>query len=252
MDAYKNLMVKIPSDVISPKFPFLFDELSTLYNSFSRIATSQLSVLRLKTAEEIQKINKKNTYFEKQADNLIKGVHSFINISNSVNAEGTKPHLKKLNESLQVLFESIDTIKAAIYGPRVTYDESMTKYNYLYSYAFQVKKIVTDTFEQPRSTRFNDFDYERFKELISGVTTRAISILSNGVPLSIKSPPKIALIRTNITSSCMNIRTLMESAMTFDESMSEIRSCTLEFANSLNKVFEKCAISVRIEKKTDK
>ena len=251
-DAYKSLMVKLPSDVISQKFPFLFDSLSTLYDSFSRTATSQLSMTRLKTKKEIKELNLKNTYFEKQAENLANGIREFMNITNSVNADGTNPHLKKLNEAISNLVSSLDKIQGAICGPRVTQDESMRKYQGLRSYVFQVKKVIDDTFEKPKSIRFDGFDFEHLKLLLSEVCTRTVSILSHGVPLSIKSPPIIASIRSQITSSCMNIRSLIESAMTFDESMSSIRSYVIELGSCLNKVFEECAVSVRIELKNGK
>ena len=250
-DAYKSFMVKLPDGVVPSNFPMQFKELSELYDGFARTATSHLANIRSQLPDQINSLNRKNSYFNKQAISLVQKLEEFFATVNTINAEGTKPHFKLMNKSVTELFQAIETIHLAICGTRVAQDGALQKYGQLYSLAMQVKKVITEVFDKPRTERFNDFDFEVFKSLLLDLCSKSVSILSKGMPLSIKSPPMIAQIRSTITSACLNLSSLMESAINFDTSMTTIRSLILEFGRAMNQVFSACQLEVKIEFKND-
>ncbi|EAX93315.1 hypothetical protein TVAG_158340 [Trichomonas vaginalis G3] len=239
--SYKFFMNKLP-DGIFTDFSLQFQELSENFKKFHSLTVSQLDSRRAKTSLSKLNQDRKNTNLSKHANKLTKKLEEFAVSAHSINASGTTRYYELMQEGFQFLFESLDTIKKSISGCRTTQDKSMVKYNQLYAIAFHAKKTVDDTFALPASKRFDNFDFQTFKNSMIQITSLAISILSKGIPLRLTSSYQIANLRSTISTSCLTISNLMESSLCFQDDITHLRSCLIDFTNHLKFIFEKLCL----------
>lgn len=245
-EEYKNLMSKLPSDVVTPEFPESYKEFHDYFEQFLKAMENQINDSKIN--EESEYSQKKNSMaIMMQAGEISELLSNLLNVSRDFANTGISGLVKTVNSSFMILFSTIQLINDSIKKERIVNKEVVGHGLQLYQIIVKGYKMFKSIYDGDFKDNLKQFNIMELKMILSNANSICMHILTRKVPAAINSNVVLAEHRSNFSTHCGYIGSIMEACIMFYDTMKLIRSHIINLTRALNSVLNETGVPCTVD-----
>lgn len=235
-DSYQSYSRKLPSQLLDQDFARQYHRMTTAFDNFSKQVAIVMSSVN--PSNNVRSFLTTSPIFTAGRALMVEWV-DFIERTNIIADNALSPHYNQFNECFAVIFSGMNRAQTILSTDRFRVDKPC---NYLHNarrVAMQLRDITGEIFITPKSRRFEDFDLEAYKELVTDLIKHINQLFEKGLPRFAHGAGESAKSKADMISACSAILTVMEAATLFEGRITSLKNSIVSFNNELSSVHER-------------
>lgn len=197
---------------MSPFYGSYVDDVKKLKDAYDVFVSQGSLHFSTKNPDDDPRPTFKTTPIYRSAKALLGAWATYIESTNAIESEGMAPHLQKVNESFDLINQTIQRIRKSMPNIRYRTDVSCVSMETFQTNANALREELADQFLAPTSVRFKEFDENHFQHQITYLTRQIFEIYSKALPNSCLPLAVKIQTRTQLSTAVADISTSVLSA----------------------------------------